>query len=85
MKNENTVAIKIDSNIDEVLKKVKKLNNKLKEAKTLVDELASMEIEISFLNNEGSIKVDHDKIAKEMKKALNHQTQLSPDSLGRLL
>ena len=66
MENKNTVTITVDaiSNIDELLEKIKELNNALKEAKTLISEIAS-----SSANIDTIISLDGKEIAKAVRKS----------------
>ena len=66
MENKNVVTITVDaiSNIDELLEKIKELNNALKEAKTLISEIASSSVNIDTV-----ISLDGNEIAKAVRKS----------------
>ncbi len=66
MENKNVVTITVDaiSNIDELLEKIKELNNALKEAKTLISEIASSSVNIDTV-----ISLDGKEIAKAVRKS----------------
>ena len=66
MENKNVVTITFDaiSNIDELLEKIKELNNALKEAKTLISEIASSSVNIDTV-----ISLDGKEIAKAVRKS----------------
>lgn len=68
-KNNNSVTITIDaiSNIDELLEKIKELNNALKEAKTLISEIASYSANINTI-----ITLDGKEIAHTIFRQDNH-------------
>ncbi len=42
------VNVEVFCNIDELLQKVERFNEIMKEAKTLADEIASMDVELEF-------------------------------------
>lgn len=66
MENKNAVTITVNalSNIDELLEKIKELNNALEEAKTLISEIAS-----SSANIDTIISLDGKEIAKVVRKS----------------
>ena len=45
---EKTVFLRVESNVDELLKKIEKIKAMLEEAKTLADELASGKLSLKF-------------------------------------
>ena len=46
--NKLTKNIRVESNTEEIEEKISLLNQKIKEANALIDELASMELEVNF-------------------------------------
>ena len=63
-KNAVTITVNALSNIDELLEKIKELNNALEEAKTLISEIAS-----SSANIDTIISLDGKEIAKAVRKS----------------